>query len=66
MDLGRKDLINWAEENFIDNLAEDIIDGKNLYKIECKLRESDLYLAGENLRFLYRENKEIVYPENVV
>ena len=28
--IGRKDLINWAKKNFIDTVAEDIIDGKNL------------------------------------
>lgn len=64
--IGRRDLITWSKENFIDTLAEDIIDGKNLYKIECKLREYDLCLAGENLRFLYSKSEDIICPDNVV
>jgi len=64
--IGRRDLINWAKENFIDTLAEDIIDGKNLHKIECKLRENDLCLAGEHLRFLYSKSEDIICPDNVV
>lgn len=64
--IGRKDLINWAEENFIDTLAEDIIDGKNLHSIECKLRENHLCLAGEHLRFLYSKSKHITCPDNVI
>lgn len=64
--IGRRDLITWAKENFIDALAEDIIDGKNLYKIECKLRENDLCLAGEHLRFIYSKSEEIICPNNVV
>lgn len=64
--IGRRDLITWAKGNFIDTLPEDIIDGKNLYKIECKLRENDLCLAGEHLRFLYSKSKDIICPDNVV
>jgi len=64
--IGRRDLINWAKENFIDTLAEDIIDGKNLHRIECKLRENDLCLAGEHLRFLYSKSEDIICPDNVV
>jgi GNAT superfamily N-acetyltransferase len=64
--IGRRDLINWAKENFIDTLAEYIIDGKNLHKIECKLRENDLCLAGEHLRFLYSKSEDIICPDNVV
>ncbi|MEW8995748.1 GNAT family N-acetyltransferase [Clostridium sp.] len=64
--IGRRDLINWSKENFIDTLAEDIIDGKNLHRIECKLRENDLCLAGEHLRFLYSKSEDIICPDNVV
>lgn len=64
--IGRRDLINWAKENFIDTLEEYIIDGKNLHKIECKLRENDLCLAGEHLRFLYSKSEDIICPDNVV
>lgn len=64
--IGRKDLIAWSKENFIDTLAEDIIDGKNLHKIECKLRENDLCLAGEHLRFLYGKSEDIICSDNVV
>ncbi|WP_346931289.1 GNAT family N-acetyltransferase [Clostridium sp.] len=64
--IGRRDLIAWAKENFIDTLAEDIIDGKNLHRIECKLRENDLCLAGEHLRFLYSKSEDIICPDNVV
>jgi len=64
--IGRKDLISWAKENFLDILGEDIADGKNLYKIESKLRENDFCLAGEHLRFLYNKIDSIVFPKHVV
>lgn len=63
--IGRRDLITWSKENFIDTSAEDIIDGNNLYKIECELRENDLCLAGEHLRFLYNKSEDIICPDNV-
>lgn len=64
--IGRKDLIAWSKENFTDTIAEYIIDGKNLHKIECKLRENDLCLAGEHLGFLYSKSEDIICPDNVV
>lgn len=64
--LGRRDLIEWARNNFAETLSQDIIDAGNLYKIECKLREHDLHLAGEHLRFLYRGNEDITCPDDVI
>lgn len=64
--LGRSDLIKWAQNNFADALSQDIIDAGNLYKIECKLRENGLQLAGEHLRFLYRGRDSINCPDDVM
>jgi GNAT superfamily N-acetyltransferase len=64
--LGRRDLIEWARDNFVETLSQDIIDAGNLYKIECKLRDHDLQLAGEHLRFLYRGKEKIICPDDVI
>ncbi|MGG7163109.1 GNAT family N-acetyltransferase [Clostridium ihumii] len=64
--IGRRDLINWAKENFKNTLAEEILDGENLYSIECKLREYNFHLAGEHLRFLYCKKDNINCSENIL
>lgn len=63
--IDRVDLIAWAKKNFTYILPENIIDSKNLYKIKCKLRENDLCLSCEHLRFIYNKCEDIICHDNV-
>jgi len=45
-------MYQWARELFTNESAKDIMDGKNLYIIEKKIREYGKQLCGEHLRFL--------------
>jgi GNAT superfamily N-acetyltransferase len=53
---GKKELCEWAEDQFADKPAKEIMDSENLYKIERELREYGKRLAGEHLRFLFLDS----------
>lgn len=61
--LGKDEIVSWCEENFKNETPEDIMDGKNLYKIEAQLRKYDKKLCGQNIDHIYAgENIVIEKP----
>lgn len=60
---GKKEICEWAKEQFQDKPAKEILNSDNLYRIENKLREHGKRLAGEHLRFLFLDNIIIEEPQ---
>ena len=54
-------IYQWCIEKFLGVPPRDILDGENLFAIETKLREFGKRLAGENVRYLYLNNKMDIY-----
>lgn len=50
-----KNIVSWCIENFSKTPAAEILDGKNLFLIEKKMREYGKKLGGEHTRFLHLE-----------
>lgn len=62
---GNKELIDWTQEQqFASEEAKLIMESRNLFTIESKLRDYNKRLAGEHIRFLYENIVEIEEPQN--
>lgn len=62
--LADESIYDWCVENLTSVEAKRIMDGEQLYKIECKLREHGKKLLGQCVRYLYLdENISINKPE---